>query len=350
MHDAATPSARAAAEQELVAANIGLVKSATGPYAGPASGNGTLEDLTAAGMIGLLDAVRKWNPDKGTLAVFARPYIAGTIRREVRATEARTQGESYTAWQQRPKVFTAVAKLRRDGVPLTVERIAAEAGVTTDTVELLTRPAPLSLSTPLAGHDGAERTVGDLLSDGPPDGRGGDSRTEQDLEQFVAAVPQLLDGDLRGRDIVAFVLRYGLTGRPPAPIGDVAFEMGRNRGEAAASVRKVAAALAADTDTDGGADLDLDLSDEDILDLLTSGRPDAAAALLDELSTARVIDLLPDTPLSVAQAYLRRIGPTAAADLLTQLGEDDVCWLLDGDDTLIDEDDGIAVNSQMVLF
>ena len=71
-----------AATEELVQVNMGLVRSIALRFCG----RGTeYEDLVQIGTVGMLKAIRTFEPDRGTVfSTYAVPLITGEIRRHLR--------------------------------------------------------------------------------------------------------------------------------------------------------------------------------------------------------------------------------------------------------------------------
>lgn len=245
--DAADPAAVAAAEDALLVENAGLVRAAVAPFEAQAFRDGSLPDLLQAGREGLLSAIRKWDPQAKTLAVFARKYISGQVMRTVCRTSHTFHGDTYQLFQDRQKVHQAAEALSAAGQEVTAAAVARQAGVTVATVEAVWRPSVLSLSAPLGDDDG--RRLVDVVADRSESG----GQVPAELAGLASGLGTLLEsGQVAGVDVVAFAMRLGVSGRPALPVADVAYAMGRNRGQVRASVERVTAALAAGADRPQG--------------------------------------------------------------------------------------------------
>lgn len=131
------------------------------------------EELVQVGSIGLINAVDRFDPDRGTrFSTFAVPHIAGEIRRHFRdhtwgMRVSRSQQENHAlltklADQLLVKLqrLPTVAELA-EAADLTVEQVL-EARLAHECYELP------SLDTPLATDDGASATRGDVVGSGDP--------------------------------------------------------------------------------------------------------------------------------------------------------------------------------------
>lgn len=121
-------------------------------------GSEELEDLIQVGMLGLLEALKRFDIEKGRFAPYARLTIAGTIKRHYRDR----------SWKMRiPRGLhdaAALVTLRAPrlegelGRPPTADEFASVTGLPADRVreaqQLLADPAPRSLEASIAG-DGA---------------------------------------------------------------------------------------------------------------------------------------------------------------------------------------------------
>ena len=158
---------RGAERERLILAHLPLVRSLARRYANRGE---PLDDLVQVGTVGLIKAIDRFDPERGSeLAAFAAPTILGEIRRHFRDRAwsvhvPRRLKEGHAA------VTRAVEDLTgRLGRSPSVAEIAAETGL--DQEEVLDATAageafrPLSLSAPRPGGDDAS----DLLDPGAPD-------------------------------------------------------------------------------------------------------------------------------------------------------------------------------------
>lgn len=190
--------------EDIITAMIPMVKSIAAKYARRGE---PVDDLIQVGMIGLLKAVDRYDPDRGVpFAGFAVPNISGEIRRHFRDT----------TWDVRPprelqEAVLALSKARpvlegRLGRPPTVSELAGETGMSAEqVVEGLNAGegySAASLETPVL-EDGS--TMRDTL--GALDGDYSMVEWRHDLRRAIAALRP------RERQIVALRFLGGLSQR-----------------------------------------------------------------------------------------------------------------------------------------
>ncbi len=231
----------AEAEQRMIEANLRLVFAIARRYRNRGL---PLPDLIAEGNLGLLRAVRKFRPDKGTrLSTYATWWIRQAVVRalanqariirlpvhvELLLGRYRKERERLTRELGRPPSLDEVAR----ALEIPAEQLAE--------LEEIRRP-PLSLEMP-AGHAG-KGTLGDVVPDSaaPPPGLGTLLRDGED-------VMELLD-DLRERERAVIRLRFGLSGEEPLTLEAVGQRLGLSRERVrqveATGLKKLRALLAA---------------------------------------------------------------------------------------------------------
>ena len=180
---------------------------------------------------GRLVAEAGWDPEKATFGTLSRSYVKGKVRRSVATVES---GLSYALWTYRPKVLEARAKLTEErGQTPTVRDIAAACDLPYETVQAVLTPTAASLDKPL-GEDGG--TLGDLLAQQPDAGL---DLSAEDVES-VSQVLRLVAPRMGTLDLLGFVLRNGLVGRPSLSVVDTAARLGVRRGTVASGEARAA--------------------------------------------------------------------------------------------------------------
>ena len=110
------------------------------------------EDMLQLGSIGLLQALRRFNPDRGLcFSTYAVPLIAGEIRRFLR-------DDGMVKFSREAKSLAIqIERVRREQGDLTVEQLSAQLQVPLEdiTAALASREGALSLDTPTE-EDGAD--------------------------------------------------------------------------------------------------------------------------------------------------------------------------------------------------
>jgi RNA polymerase primary sigma factor len=192
-----------AAKEALIAANLGLVRSVAGQYAGRGV---PFEDLVQEGVIGLARAAQRFDHRRG---LKFSTYAVWWIRRSLMDAlgDARTIRIPAPARRQMAAIHHAHGELRRLGPPApTTEDIAQRAGLSVRTVRAL-RAAPrvsASLDEPV-GDDPIP--LGELIADDTsPDAAQAaeDRETARELWSMLGLLPE------RQREVL--VRRYGLRG------------------------------------------------------------------------------------------------------------------------------------------
>ncbi len=172
---------------EIVERHIGLVRFLVRRYA---SKGEAYDDLVQVGMLGLLGAIDRYEPDRGVrFASFARPSILGELKRHFRdktwaaRVPRRLQELSLS-------ISTSEAELFQDlGRSPTPAEVAARVGVEEDDVleanEAARSYSAVSIDQPLDAGDGETGSLADLIGDSDPD--------MEKLENLTALEPALAE-------------------------------------------------------------------------------------------------------------------------------------------------------------
>ena len=137
------------AEAELVQRNLPLVAAIARRYRNCGLG---LEDMIQLGSIGLLQALRRFDPERGLcFSTYAVPLIAGEIRRFLR-------DDGMVKFSREAKSLALkIERIRREQGDLTVEELARQLHVSPEDVAaaMASREGALSLDAPTE-EDGAD--------------------------------------------------------------------------------------------------------------------------------------------------------------------------------------------------
>ncbi len=186
----------------LVESNIRLVISIARRYRAPGL---TLEDLIQEGLIGLLTAVSRFDPDRGfRFSTYATHWIRQAIGRAIDNHSRLIRMPGHVAEAQRRVEKARSLLTRRLGRPPTVAELADETGYSAERLSLVMESGPdaLSLDTMLQGTD--EASLAELMLDpNAPDPEGAMlvARTRDGLDSIIAGLPE--------QERVVIQLRYG---------------------------------------------------------------------------------------------------------------------------------------------
>ena len=189
-----------------------------------------LVDLVEEGNLGLIRAVERFDPDRGTrFSTLAIWWIERAIRRAL-YNSARTVRIPAYMFETIARAKETAAQLEAElGRPPRSEEVAAKMNLKRETALLLRRamrPRPTSLSTPVCGgdEDGGETTLGMLLEDRAapaPDETVLDQMERETLHRMIESIDQ--------REAEILSLRYGLDHEKPRTLHEIGEMMGLSR-------------------------------------------------------------------------------------------------------------------------
>lgn len=208
---------------DIVSFNYGLVLNYTRKFTSTTSKDDSA-DFEAAGVVGLMRAVKSYDPTRGTkFSTWAYKPIQREILKAVRDADFKQLNPG--DFEKRPEILRAVKALQNgdeEFVP-TFEAVAAEAGATLDAVKrILNAPVIDSLSAPM-GEDG-DTSLTDMIED-PSAG----------VEDMALARQEIMDLERFGlscldeRELFVIGRRFGLDGEPPQRLSAIGTLLGLSR-------------------------------------------------------------------------------------------------------------------------
>jgi RNA polymerase sigma factor (sigma-70 family) len=217
----AKKTAGAAARRMLIQANGRLVIHLAGQYYGRGL---SLVELAQEGMLGLIRAIDKFDPDKGTrLSTYATYWIRQNISRAL-AVQTRTIRLPVYKVDRLIKIRRTATRLTQQlGRTPDIEEIATALDDTPDRVRELLRDGQemLNLDEPL-GAD--ELTLADLVEDDSQP-----SLEDQVASKFLSDEIERTLSKLSPRECRIIELRYGLRDGHPLTLQDIADQFGLTR-------------------------------------------------------------------------------------------------------------------------
>lgn len=210
------------ARTQMIAANLRLVVKIAHDYAGYGL---SLSDLISEGNIGLMNAVERFDPEKGgKLSTYGAWWIKQSIKRAL-ANQSKTIRLPI-------HMVDKIARMRRISSSLaeslgrepTDDELAAEVGLPRQKIAMLKQAAqrPTSLDAPV--NEGEATEFGDIISDESASDPL-EMLTEKNLQAEIGGLLDLLNE--RERKIIDE--RFGLNGLKPMLLEDVGREFGVSR-------------------------------------------------------------------------------------------------------------------------
>jgi len=197
-------------KKELVLHYLGMVKHQAGRLAIRLPTCLNQDDLESCGVIGLMEAIGKFDPGQGTdFEAFATLRVRGAMLDEVR----RANWVPRSTWYKMQQLAEARERLEKKyGGAVTEEQLARDQGIEVDEVHRITanlhKAFNLSLDDALTTGDGDQVRLVDLLQDhNSPDPL--QAIAEADQREYLARAIDLLDD--RDKTLLALYYQDGLT-------------------------------------------------------------------------------------------------------------------------------------------
>ena len=210
------------ARTQMIQANLRLVVKIAHDYSGYGL---SLNDLISEGNIGLMNAVERFDPEKGgKLSTYGAWWIKQSIKRAL-ANQSKTIRLPIHMVDKIARMRRIAAILTEDlGREPTDEELAAELGLPRQKIAMLKQAAqrPTSLDAPI--HEGETTELGEMISDEAASDPL-ELLTDKNLQEQIGGLLSVLND--RERHIINN--RFGLSGLKPMLLEDVCREFGVSR-------------------------------------------------------------------------------------------------------------------------
>ncbi len=210
------------ARNQMIQANLRLVVKIAHDYSGYGL---SLNDLISEGNIGLMNAVERFDPEKGgKLSTYGAWWIKQSIKRAL-ANQSKTIRLPIHMVDKIARMRRIAAILNEDlGREPTDEELATELGLPRQKIAMLKQAAqrPTSLDAPI--HEGEATELGEMISDESASDPL-ELLTDKNLQEQIGGLLSVLND--RERHIINN--RFGLSGLKPMLLEDVGREFGVSR-------------------------------------------------------------------------------------------------------------------------
>lgn len=212
------------AEAEMVMANVRLVMSIAKKYVGRGV---DFEDLVQEGCVGLMKAVRKFNPDLGyRFSTYASRWISQAVSKYVDDCGRAIRIPGHAAEKIR-KIKAIEAKLESDsGRTPELSEIAEKAEMSEEEVKNLLARELEVLSLDFVENEGEETEAefGSMIAD-----ESAEAPEKAVMEETLRKTIKEIVGNLPEKERDVIELRYGLNGREPKSLSEIGKEYGVSR-------------------------------------------------------------------------------------------------------------------------